>query len=112
MSGGLVAGRPAASFRAVLTPGQSDEFERRGYVHLRGAFDRAAAERMADRVWDHLARHRGVRRDDPSTWAIDAPWGGLKVLKDEPLFQSIGTRRLRAAIDSLLGAAAWRLPRC
>ena len=75
-------------------PGWRDEFERQGYVHLPGVFDRATVDALADRVWSHREVHRGTRRDDPKSWDVPGPWVGLKALKKEALFQSLHSAAL------------------
>lgn len=94
----------------MLTPEQRAAFERQGYLHLPGAFDRSTVDALADRVWSHLEVQRGIRREDPKTWDVPGPWVGLKVLKKEALHRSLDSPELCAAIDDLLGPGAWRKP--
>jgi hypothetical protein len=90
---------------------QRAELEERGHVRLPGAFARSAVEAVAERVWSQLEAERGVRRDDPGSWDVPAAWVGLKVLKQEAVYRSLRSPALCAAIDDLMGAGRWRMPR-
>ena len=52
-----------------------------------------------------------MRRDDPATWRIPGAWVGLKAIREEPLYRSLDSPPLRAALDAVLGESAWREPR-
>lgn len=102
---------PTFTLGRMLSDEQQGQFARDGCLRLPGAFDRSTVDAMGKRIWSFLAEKRGVRRDDPATWAIDAPWFGLKALRQEVLFQSLISSKLDATIDALLGAGTWRRPR-
>lgn len=95
----------------MLTGEQRTRYERDGYIKLHQAFDPERVAAIADRVWTHLETHKGIRRDDSASWNVPGPWVGLKVLKEEELFLSLDSRKLRGAIDDLLGSGAWQRPR-
>jgi hypothetical protein len=94
---------------SALTADEIAQFRDRGYVHVRGAFASDAAAEMRDVVWSALERD-GIRRDQPATWVQEAP-SHLQHLKRAPAFAAVGTERTIAAIDDLLGAGRWRMPR-
>ena len=88
---------------AVLRQTDRQHFDTYGFVRVPDAFPAAAAARMRDTVWAALA-DRGIRRDDPATWTVEAP-DHLQPLKREPVFGEIGTARTLGAIEDLLGRA-------
>ena len=89
-----------------LTVAQLEQFDRDGFVHLRGAFD--GADAMQDRMWTFFER-RGVDRRDPSTWPVGEARHLQKLLRD-PIFIPIGGHRTSAAIDDVLGHSRWTRP--
>ena len=84
-------------------------FREHGWMRVHQAFDADAAAAMRDVVWDGLAEF-GVRRDAPSTWAVERP-GKLQKLKDHPAFDAVGSERLLAAITAVLGTDAYEKPK-
>jgi hypothetical protein len=92
----------------VLSAADLEHFADRGYVRVSGAFTPHQAEAMRAAVWDQL-QHRGIRRDDPSTWTVESP-DHLQDLKQHPAFRAVGSGRTIGAIDQLLGTAGWRRP--
>ena len=80
-----------------------DQFERDGYVVIRGAFDADVAAACREVIWDRLAE-RGVTRDE-STWTrpvvrINCP--------DTAPFVAAGTApALWTAYDELIGPGRW-----
>ena len=87
-----------------------DEFQRLGFVRLRGAFSRAEAAAMERRVWRWLERKHGARADDPASWPRAAVTG-MQGMKREDVFDAIGSEALGAALDALVGAGRWQPPR-
>src|SRR6478736_8070960 len=85
----------AGSYRRSLGPVLSDtdraHFEERGYLRVPSAFTMGEAEAMRDVVW-HALQRQGFRRDDPSTWANEAP-SHLQSLKADAVFKAIGSDR-------------------
>ena len=95
----------------MLTNQQRVELSELGFVVLRRAFDRHSALTAADAIWDYLEQHRGVQRNDPSTWQIEGPWLGLKTLRETPAFQALQSNMVEEAVSELLGDDNWtRLP--
>lgn len=94
----------------MLTRDQLETYEANGYVRLTEAFDRAAANSMAEFVWARMEELHGVRRDDPSTWNAPDPWTGLNRFKQDPVFRAVGSSVVSAAIDNLLGSGCWKRP--
>lgn len=94
----------------MLTAEQKDLFFAKGYLILPQIIAEAATG-FEDFVWDCLAQLRGVRRQDPQTWDLDAPWVGLKKYKEAEILQGIGSDQLCEAIDDLLGPNTWDKPR-
>jgi hypothetical protein len=83
--------------------GDIGQFERDGYVAVRGAFAPEVAAACREVLWDRLGAH-GVTRD-PATWTrpvvrVDCPEGGP--------FEAAGTApALWAAYDALVGPGRW-----
>ena len=94
----------------MLTIEQKQTFFEKGYLLLPGTIGEAAAG-FEDFVWSCLAETQGIRRDDPATWNVDAPWAGLKNYKEAEILQAIGSPQLCAAIDDLIGPETWNKPR-
>ncbi len=94
----------------MLTSQQRSQFDEQGFLCLGGAFDRADAAAMEDRLWGALGRRHGVRREDPTTWSIPLA-SGLQSLRAEPVFDPIGSAVLREALDGLIGRDRWGEPK-
>ncbi|MBO9575555.1 MAG: phytanoyl-CoA dioxygenase family protein [Sphingobium sp.] len=84
-------------------------FRDHGWMRVPQAFDADAAAAMRDAVWRELAAD-GIARDRPSTWTVERP-AHLQKLKNDPLFLRVGSERLRAAIDEVLGSKTYDAPR-
>ena len=54
----------------VLTPEQAQQFIKKGYVVVKGCFDRAFAKRWTDEAYVRL----GYDPNDPSTWTEEIVW--------------------------------------
>ena len=94
---------------AVLTKSEIYQFQRDGFVVLKGAFARADANAMEDAWWKELFDLYGIRRDDRSTWF--QPARDLRKGKVDPIQTKIHTDRVKGAMDDLLGAGAWKWPK-
>jgi hypothetical protein len=86
-----------------LTPAQIEKFVALGYVKLEGAFPRQAALACLEFLWQQVEK-RGIRRDDPATWAqpkvvLQQSFSNA----DYPVFQPCSSPRLLAAIEDLVG---------
>lgn len=92
-----------------LTAADHTHFAERGWVRVPHAFAADDATAMRDVVWRALEK-RGMRRDDPSTWTVEAPVH-LQGLKGAPQFAAVGTARTLAAITEVLGTDEWPVPR-
>lgn len=86
-----------------------EHFRAHGWARVRQAFEARAAAAMQEVVWAGLA-HQGVQRDDPSTWTIERP-ANLQRLKADPVFEAVGSRRLLATIDAILGTRDYEKPK-
>ncbi len=94
----------------MLSPEQRDEFESRGFLRIRGAFSRAEAALMADRLWSALGQKYDVCRGDRATW--NGPVSvGLQRLRTASVFDPIGGPATLAAIDDLIGKGRWEPPK-
>src|SRR5262245_36266136 len=91
----------------MLTAEQQAQLGELGIVKVR-AFSAAEAAPMQDAVWAELARRHGVRRDGPASWRSGSAYG-LERIAETPTFAPIA--RVREAIDDLLGAGSWALPK-
>src|SRR5262249_14459439 len=78
-------------------------------VRVPGAFPAAEAAEMRRRVWEVLERRYGFREDAPETWTGEQPTQ-LGTLARSVAFAAIGSTRLCAAIDAILGPGAWQRP--
>ena len=94
----------------ALTADQRDEFRTTGLLRLEGAFPRAAAEAMGDRVWEFLASRDGILRGERSTWTVEKP-AGFQPVTRSGAFWAVGGDRLGGALDALFGAGRWARPR-
>ncbi len=105
----------------MLSPDERAEFARSGLLRLPAAIAAATAAAMLDRCWQCLSDRHGIVRDRPDTWPHQAlaPAQGagqrpphlLRALRRTGAFDPMATDRVRAALDDLLGADAWRSPR-
>lgn len=93
-----------------LTAEQQDEFRTTGLLRLEGAFPRAAADAMRDRLWEFLASRDGIFRGERSTWTVEKP-AGFQPVTRSGAFWAVGGDRLGAALDALFGAGQWARPR-
>ena len=90
-------------------------FDRDGFVVLREAVPRAVALACRDALWAKLERDRGIRRDEPATWAKAE--GGRVGLAEAYGGDDLGapwdacwSPRLVAAVDQLCGEDRWERP--
>jgi hypothetical protein len=86
-----------------------EHFRLHGWMRAPQAFDADQAARMRDVAWGGM-EDAGVRRDDPSTWTIERP-AKLQGLKTDPAFEAVGSPRLLATIEALLGTRAFERPK-
>ena len=89
-----------------------DDFERDGFVHLPEAFSPAEALTMQEAMWRQMAANPGIQKDDTATWPRER-YGvnGLNCSTNDPAYKAIAAPRLQGAIDALLGAGTWRVPK-
>jgi hypothetical protein len=83
-------------------------FKSHGWMRVEQAFDTDAAARMRDAIWDTLIAD-GITRNDPSTWSVERPTS-LPGLKNNAAFDAVGSQKLLAALDGILGADTYALP--
>ena len=93
----------------MLTGERKQTLETIGWVRLPGAFDPADADRMAERVWETLAKKHGFDRENPATSTVARPTG-FQSLARSGAFDALFTPQLTEAIDGLLGAGNWERP--
>jgi hypothetical protein len=93
----------------TLSKDEIEQFERDGFVVVKGAFAREDAEAMQDAWWQELFHLHGIKRDDRSTW--HQPLRDLRGAKSSPMQKKINTDRLGGVIDDLLGVGSWRWPK-
>jgi len=91
-------------------------YARDGYLWVRQAFAEADAAAIATRVWDTLEECTGIRRDDASTWSNEAlrlenGELALKRLNRTAAVDEVGSERVVAALDSVMGVGGWNRPR-
>jgi hypothetical protein len=95
---------------SILTPAQQEDFDRIGVLRLPGLLPIADVAAMAHALWADLASRYAIVRDDPATWITVRP-AQFQALKRSCAFAALGSPRVRALADSLLGAGAWEAPR-
>src|SRR5436190_22522548 len=94
---------------ATLTHAESEQFDRDGFVVVKGAFAREDADAMQDSWWRELFDLYGIKRDDRATW--HQPLRDLRGGKSSPLQARMNTVRVKGVIDDLLGASTWQWPK-
>lgn len=93
----------------ILSPQQADAFERRGLVRLPDFYPAADIAAMAGRLWADLERRFGVLREMPETWTVSLP-AQFKALVQSGAFDALGSPKMAALTDALLGVGAWEPP--
>lgn len=91
-------------------PANRAEFERAGVFRLRGFYDPAETAAMANALWTDLGRRYGIAQQRPESWTKERPAQFL-ALSRSGAFRSLGSDRLAALADAMLGAGAWTRPR-
>ena len=94
----------------ILNAEQRAEFDARGVLRLPGFNDPAAIAPMADVLWADLGERLGLMRGRPDTWTIVRP-AQFQALTHGATFDALGSPKVRALADDLLGAGAWETPR-
>jgi hypothetical protein len=94
----------------MLSRDQCEEFDRLGVLRLPGAVPPDDVAAMADSFWATLSATHGIARDRADTWTVERP-RHLQELKRSGVFNRMAVDAVRAALDDLLGAGAWRPPR-
>jgi len=87
--------------KQVFTESEIEQFLTDGYVMLRGAFSREAAQGVRDELW----KITGLDPDDSSTWTSNLVQ--LQEVLKGPLVERVFTPRLFAAFDDLMGIGRW-----
>jgi len=98
-----------ASQRPGLNQHQCDQFLATGVVCLPGVITRPAAEAMADRLWETLARQHGLVRDRTETWTKERP-AQFRDLRHSGAFADMASPGLTALLDDLFGEGGWSTP--
>lgn len=93
----------------MLTAAQRAELETLRFTRVTACSPSAAAA-MQDAVWAAMERLHGIRRDDRASWLVAHP-SRLSGIAEQPTFAPLFVGGLPAAIDAVLGAGAWQMPR-
>lgn len=93
----------------ILTPEQSDTFDRLGVLRLADFYPEADIRTMADRLWADIERRFGMLRDQPDNWTVSLP-AQFQALVRSGAFDDLGSAKMTALADALLGAGAWDPP--
>jgi hypothetical protein len=99
----------AVSQTSFLTPEQHAEFDRRGVLRLPGFYPADVIGPMADRLWADLEQRFGILRDHPESWTVANP-AHFQALKRSGAFSGLGSPRMAALADAVLGEGAWDAP--
>jgi ectoine hydroxylase-related dioxygenase (phytanoyl-CoA dioxygenase family) len=86
-----------------------EHFVEHGWMRVCEAFSADEAQAMRTAAWRALGEI-GIRQDDPATWTRERP-EQLQHLKDDPVFQAVGSSRLLEAIDVTLQGQAYARPK-
>ena len=92
---------------AGTTPKQIEIYRADGVVRLPGAVPIEDVARLAGVVWRRLRERHGIVRDRPETWATTHP-AQLTARSNE--LAAMGSPRVRAVLDQVLGAEGWIQP--
>jgi hypothetical protein len=93
----------------MLSAAQRSAFESEGSVQLPGLIPHAQIDAMRACLWSHLARAHGVREHEPASWTTSRP-SRFQELARSGAFAGMHSPALRAALDEVFGAGAWREP--
>lgn len=94
---------------SILTPEQSDAFDRLGVVRLPGFYPAADMRAMADRLWADIEHRFGMLRGQPDSWTLASP-AQFQALVRSGAFDALGSGKMAELADALLGAGAWDPP--
>lgn len=92
----------------MLSASQRTQFEETGVLRLEQAVEPEAVARMRDRLWKFIEAVHGFVRHDPATWEPGGRPTGFQKLVRSDAFAEMGSARLRAATEELLGPNAAR----
>lgn len=90
-----------------LTPEQAQTYAAEGVVRLPGAVPLKDVEAMRSALWRRLESRHGLWRDKPATWTIPHP---AQLTAHNSDLAALGSARVRAVVDQLLGAGRWKEP--
>ena len=93
----------------MIYPTQREDFDRRGLLRLPAAIPDGDAERMRNRLWQHLQETHGALPARPDTWAAQAP-AHFQSLTRSGAFDAMASPPVLDAIDGLLGPRMWQAP--
>ena len=93
----------------MLTPTQTSQFHRLGYLRLRGAIPEGEVKLVRARIWEDLKERCGALRSHPETWPATMP-KGINKLARSGTFGPTCSPAVRKAIDDLLGQDSWEKP--
>ena len=88
---------------------EAEHFVEHGWLRVCAAFSADEANAMRAAAWRALAE-AGISQDDPATWTRERP-EHLQHLKDDPVFQAVGSPRLLEAIDMALEGQTYASPK-
>lgn len=84
-------------------------FRDHGWMRVAQAFSEKQALAMRSAAWRILAE-RGIDRKRRSTWTVECP-AHLQQLKNDPVFQAIGSMPLLDAMASVLDGRSFEVPK-
>jgi ectoine hydroxylase-related dioxygenase (phytanoyl-CoA dioxygenase family) len=85
-----------------------EHFHEHGWARIAQGLRPDTATAMREAVWHALAE-TGVRRGEPSTWTVERPTH-LQRLKEHPVFRTISSPSVLAAIDAILAGQTYEAP--
>jgi hypothetical protein len=94
----------------TLTAKHREEFDNIGVLRLPNFYAPEIVAPMADALWEDARQRFGIQRKRPETWTRERVHQHQK-LEKAGVFDALGTSKMRALGDALLGAGAWPPPR-
>lgn len=86
-----------------------DEYDKQGFVVIRGAIDASSCDSMCTALWDGLKKKHGIRREAQHTWTMEDP-RGLGFLRASDAFAGAVSEPVVAAVNSLISPNSWHQP--
>ena len=94
----------------MLSAEQQSELKTRGLTFVRAVISPDEAAEIERRIWGHLQK-RGIERKERATWPRGGLVSHLQGLRHAKVFAPFSNDQVFAIVDQLLGAGTWTRPR-